>query len=1012
MSGMPGSRLFLFISVLFCAAVMHAQKQGSVFHTLEKKHGLSSSSVTAVICDRDGFYWIATENGLNRFDGTNIRSFYRSMQDSNSLSHNHCTNLLEDVNGDIWIGTLYGLTCYKKRENRFIRIILRHPGFPTDRLNWITGLKMDKEGNIWASTFGLWKYDIKKNLLEPYFPDGKSVDFSAVKINSIVYDKNLDGFWGITAKGFIYFDRQKRKFYHRGNDPGNISLFRNAEYAAFTRDSSGMIWYPDLKRNKLCRFNPFTNSLAEFPLKYTHAPRRIFVDDKNRVWIFFWEKRSVVFDPANNSIDSMILSPVHSQSPITDVLSYLYIAPDGSYWFCSSRGISIYDKSRQNKVYLPVPRDSLTGKQVTIIEIVQSQTRPGLLWLNTHTGLYRMDLEGNKLLKILQPEFQKKITGLFAYGDSVLFITTVERIFRYNHILKKIEKQFPGFFPVRTSMVADQAMRIWVATWSYGLYQFDHDLRLIRHFSEKVRGADTSLKTDDIVNLSRFFHHSNSFLLGYNGGNGYAEVFTLSDSIVNYTITVKDSAVKMVSNTVNCFERDDKGNLWIGTFGGGVYIKSGQGEYRNISQTDGLKTDFINSIVANRDGDMWISTTEGMNVLHKGSIINPGNEISFNSNDFRKNSFKMTDGSILAFDSRIIMLYYPVVYSLYERKRKVLISDFRIFDRAIPLPANGSPVSLKFRQNFFTIDFSLEKTDPEENVQYMYMLKGFNRGWVQVKNKIEISFTNVPPGYYEFLVKAANLNGEWIYASAPLRLRIIPPYWKTWWFYSLVTGFIFLVLWSFYRYRINHLKKMMAIRTKISQDLHDEIGSALSSIHVYSSVAAKSMQNDPQKAADALRQINENTRQVMENMSDIVWAINTGDIGTTTLEVKLKNYGYDLLTPLNIQCHYRIDKEAEKKLVNIEARKNLLLIAKEAMNNIAKYSAATEVTVRLECNGGMLVLEIMDNGKGIVNSQRTGLGLNNMRQRAETLGGRLQLISGRGNGTSVKCDIPLANISD
>lgn len=936
------------------------------------------------------------------------------MQDSNSLSHNHCTSLLEDMNGDIWIGTLFGLNCYKKSENRFIRIILRHPGFPTDRLNWIAGLNMDKEGNIWASTFGLWKYDIKKNVLESYFPDGKSsVDFSGAKITFIVYDKKLDGFWGMTSKGFIYFDRQNRKFYHRGNDPDNRSLFRNTEYAAFTQDSSGMIWYPDVKRNKLCRFNPHTNSLSEFPVQVNNAPRRLFMDDKNRVWIFYWLRRTRVFDPANNSLDSMILSPVHSQSPLTDVLSYLYIAPDGSYWFCSPLGISIYDKSRQNKVYLPVPRDPLTGKQVNIIEIVHSETKPGLLWLNTNAGLFRMDLKNNELHKILQPEFQKTITGLFAYGDSVLFITTSERIFRYNHILKKIEKQFSGFFPYRTSMIADQARQIWVATWNYGLYQFDHDLRLIRHFSKKVRGGDISLKADDIINLSRFFHDRNSFLLGYNGGNGYAELFTLSDSIVNQIMTVKDSSVKMVSNTVNCFERDNMGNLWIGTFGGGVYIKSKHGEYRNISQTEGLKSDFINSIVADRDGDIWISTTEGMNVLHKGVIINPGNEISFNSNDFRKNSFKLTDGGILAFDSRIIMLYYPVAYPLYERKRKVLISEFRIFDKAIPLPEEATPVALKFRQNFFSIDFSLEKTDPEENVQYMYILKGFNRDWVQVRNKNEVYFTNVPPGNYEFLVKAANINGEWIYASTPMRIRIIPPLWNTWWFYSLVAIFVFFVLWSIYRYRINQLKKMMTIRTKISQDLHDEIGSAFSSIHVYSSVAEKSMGKDPQKANAALRQINENTRQVMENMSDIVWAINTGQLGETTLEVKLKNYGYDLLTPLNIQCHYGIDKEAEKKMVNIEARKNLLLIAKEAMNNIAKYSEASEVTVRLEITGKMLVLEIADNGKGIArNDNRAGQGLNNMKQRAEALGGKLKLISGEGNGTSIRCEIPLTTISD
>lgn len=239
------------------------------------------------------------------------------------------------------------------------------------------------------------------------------------------------------------------------------------------------------------------------------------------------------------------------------------------------------------------------------------------------------------------------------------------------------------------------------------------------------------------------------------------------------------------------------------------------------------------------------------------------------------------------------------------------------------------------------------------------------------------------------------------------------PWWQTKWFYALCGIFIGSVLYGLYRFRIGQLKKLYSIRTKISQDLHDEVGATLSSIHVFSSVAAKAMNGDTVKAQDALKQINVNTRQVMENMSDIVWAMHTGNKGEISFENKLKNYGYELLTPLNITCYYQIDKNVEKQLTNIEARKNILLIAKEALNNISKHSKATEAFVHLKAAGKNLQLEIRDNGKGLNgDKRRNGNGLQNMKDRVKVLGGEFQFVDENGTGTHISCIIPLASIRD
>ena len=172
------------------------------------------------------------------------------------------------------------------------------------------------------------------------------------------------------------------------------------------------------------------------------------------------------------------------------------------------------------------------------------------------------------------------------------------------------------------------------------------------------------------------------------------------------------------------------------------------------------------------------------------------------------------------------------------------------------------------------------------------------------------------------------------------------------------------------------------------------------------------MIDDPKKATEILQQINKSSRQVIENISDIIWA-NTDKKDTSTLAGRIKNYGYDLLSQQNIECRYNIDPQVEKRLSNPEARRNILLIVKEALNNIAKYSQSDFVEIRIVMKGAALHIDISDNGKGFdLNSAAAGNGLVNMEKRTGSLGGKFTVQSAPGKGTSIHCRIPLPNISD
>ena len=211
-----------------------------------------------------------------------------------------------------------------------------------------------------------------------------------------------------------------------------------------------------------------------------------------------------------------------------------------------------------------------------------------------------------------------------------------------------------------------------------------------------------------------------------------------------------------------------------------------------------------------------------------------------------------------------------------------------------------------------------------------------------------------------------------------------------------------------YRYLLNQKIAAATLRQKISQDLHDDIGASLSSLQIYSSIAEKNMATNPPKAIEMVNKIAVQSKLLMENMNDIVWSMKTSADGTTTLEAKVKNYGAELLGDKNINITYTIDDNIDKLLQNVQARKNILLITKEAMNNIAKYSQATQASLSILITDTAVVLTITDNGIGFnIATATNGNGLKNMKYRVKELQGTINYVTAPSLGTTISTSIPI-----
>jgi signal transduction histidine kinase len=202
-------------------------------------------------------------------------------------------------------------------------------------------------------------------------------------------------------------------------------------------------------------------------------------------------------------------------------------------------------------------------------------------------------------------------------------------------------------------------------------------------------------------------------------------------------------------------------------------------------------------------------------------------------------------------------------------------------------------------------------------------------------------------------------------------------------------------------------------RAMISADLHDDLGASLSSIHLNAAMVQKSMQKDNAKADASLTRIVEDLKMVIENMGDIIWAINPDKKAHKSISGQLKDFYIDLMDGYGIECNYHIDQALEAQITNINARKNLLLIAKEAINNILKHAKSTRIDIFLKEQDNRIFLEIQDNGIGMKDTEKnfSGNGLQNMKNRTEKINGVFKIKSEVGVGTTISCLVPLTNIS-
>src|SRR6218665_61032 len=837
--------LYLRLTFIFlCAAVFctsHAQPPDLRFKSISKEQGLSSSTVQCIYQDSQGFIWIGTNDGLNKYDGYKIIS-YQHTTDSNSISNDNIMAIWEDKQNNIWIGTGYGLNRLNKDKNNFSRYTPR-PGQSTFLNNTITGICGGPSGQLWLGTgAGLMLLD----RVQCYFIDcGLPGQLSSSSITCLYVDRKNNLWAGTDGEGL-----------HR-YEPGTGSYRQFMIGTENTNVSTGSI------------SSNFITALSEGP--------------SGNILIGTKDAGMDLFDPGTGVFSHFRHDKKIPASLSGNVVKSILKDEKGRIWIgVENGGINLWDQPADKFFhYENTLSEPLSLSQKTASTIFED--RQGNLWVGTHRGgvnlyspdankftTYKQGVEHNRL------SYKDVKTFLEVSNNTILIGTDGGGINEWNREKKKFSvfRHDPGNASSIGSdailhIIRDRSGNIRVGTWGGGLNLFNTKDGTFLRFLHKP-GNENSISSD---NVWRIFEDSKNRLWI---GTSYGGLNLFDRKSKKFTRITTDTLHKTSfwGNNVTSINEDTKGNLWFvcdnglnclnvatGQFehyfaqgnntmpymgvsvifvdsrnrlwaaGRGLYLFDYRKKtFSRYSQNPVLSNAHIEAISEDSNGQLWIST--GGNGLIR---FNPESDtlrvftdadglqgLEFNPNAcIRTNNGEMLFGGYNGFS-----VFNPEHIQAEKINLPVYITDFQVFNKSAgnvtALTGNESSkgLVLDHSQSVFSLEYAALNYASPEKIQYAYKLEGFDKNWNYVGRQRKATFTNLDPGNYTFRVKAGTPDGDWNEQIASVNIAIQPAFWMTWWFKTLsvllILGIVYTIL--FYRRKFE-LEKLDKQKTKEIQQL-------------------------------------------------------------------------------------------------------------------------------------------------------------------------------------------------
>ncbi|MCU0235718.1 MAG: LuxR C-terminal-related transcriptional regulator [Acidobacteria bacterium] len=823
---------------LACFQRLAPQSEDVNFINVSKNDGLSHETVYSILQDRDGFVWLGTENGLNRFDGYDFTVFQHSPDSSSSLSHSAVLKLYEDRGGIIWVGTLNGgLNRFDPEKGAFTNY--RHARDRSDSLSddIVGAILEDRDGGFWIGTDnGLNRLDRATGKFTR-FPLATDRPGSSNHIHGICEDS--DGMLWIATfgGGLIRLDRRTGRFSVFRNDPADPASLNNDFLYAVHEDRTGTLWV--CTQSGLNRHDRRSGRFARVTIPTAGgSPLRdepviaACEDSSGQLW-FGTTAGLVRLDARSGAATVFQNDPLDAKSLSSNQVFAIHEDRSGILWIgTGDTGVDRFNPNRKKfSHYRALPGKANSLGATTVYGFWEDPDRG--LWIATHDGLDRLDRKTNSFSHFGyhpgQPGSLGKTIVRCLAGDRdgnlwlgtdgkglLLFDRGSGRVTAYRHE--------PGD-PTSISndrilaICEDMAGSLWIGTYGGGLNRMDRKQGTFTRyrFNEKDPG---SLAANIVRAVSE--DHGGTLWIGTYGG-GLDRFDRQTGRFIHYRHDAADPA-SLNSNYVFCIHEGQDGALWVGTLGGGLSrLDREKDRFVHFTPADGLASDMVCGILEDRSGNLWLTTAEGLSRFSPRTrqFRNYDASDGLQSGGFISNSILANrEGEMFIGGGNGFNIFLPqnIFDNVYVPP--VWLTSFKVLNREVKLPrpiGRTSEILLRPQDALFSFEFAaLDYTAPEKN-RYAYRLEGLMDDWVQTDSRRRLaSFSRLPPGRYVFRVRGSNSDGLWNEKETSLVIRVLAPWWRSWWFLALASALALLLL---YEWRRDRVRRMAArVRTEAARD--------------------------------------------------------------------------------------------------------------------------------------------------------------------------------------------------
>ncbi len=1004
---------YCFCLLLLSGNSIRAQKANLYFHHFDKNSGVPQTVCNSVFKDSRGFAWITTTSGLFRFDGATFTDVFKN----NELLKSHALkDIKEDKTGVFWLTKNDDeLVRYDPYKDTVEIVSLRSFIEPFKiQVQGLNILHIDENNSLWLGINGkgIICYEIKTKSATVVLPP---VDVSALLCS--FFDRN-----NITQSAIFKWIPGTNVIYRSTLDKQNKITWetkKNAaiEWSEFSYTSDAVnVWF--ISDNALVQYNWQSNNFSRYDItvpdqKQVKLKPEIYHDNKGRLWLRF-EGGIAAFDIEQKKITRSFLNNPYDPYSVKYAAIPLLCDDEENLWLISfGEGFSFCNLNAFRLQHFL--NKGVAGK-AGVSNFIRALTADGngnIYFSSEGYGVSLLDSNGNYMQQVCTEPghsyevlYRDRYGKIWAGGNGIIIYDPSKK-----NIIKKISS--PVFFGHQVSSIVQLQNGLFLIGTYTNLFVYDINTQTC----ETLQGIKEKMQIFSFL----FELPNKDLLVGLRdkgikrykpAGNGYE----LQQDIHPY-LFVK-----------NCLQVNAD-ELWMATTLGLYRYKISTGQLQPLTEINNKLPDlYLYAILQDAKGYYWVSSNNGLFRWKENDYKGLGSTEGVQGSEFNTNAFCRADDGSLYFGgvNGINKIEVNTPQTLNEYSARIQLLRLMSGDTVFLRPGRHSDyesITINPGNSSIEIEYTAINFFQPGKYKVQYRLKNYNDSWQIADGRGTARFVNIKPGAYIFEIRLYNPDNLQAGNVHQVPLYITPYWWQTSLFkWTIITCSImaivaFVVL--FFRYRLRRermqMEKQLAIqqeRERIVSDLHDDIGATLSSMNIYGDLAGNIWNEKPEESKKLVEKIAFTSKELMGRMGDIIWSMKPADQEKYTLEARLKNYSSELLSPKNIEFKIDLDPVLSSSLINPEVRKNILLIAKEAINNAAKYSNASLVIVSLHPAEQEVLFVITDNGRGFdTNKNSNGNGIQNIKQRCSALKGKVIIDTLPGKGTAVKCIFPIAIFS-